>query len=64
MMIDILIVKPDNPYEFMREWLTKRRELYNDTVSSPTVPVDGKKYQQKLWVMIRINVEYTSSWNF
>ena len=28
MLIDILIVKPENPYQFMKEWLEIRREYF------------------------------------
>ena len=28
MLIDILIVKPENPYQFMKEWLEIRSEYF------------------------------------
>lgn len=36
MIVDLLIVKPDNPHAFMREWLQTRRDYFEQATQKET----------------------------
>ena len=48
LMVDLLIAKPSNPYQFMREWLEERRELYQQCPIPQASNVYSKQSQMKM----------------